>query len=174
MALPIIHNHFPQAKIYVSGIDVTRSKDKYGFLKRDGYGAYLKRLINKYQLGDSVVFLGALDAEGMKNQYLKANVFVCPSSIENSPNSLGEAQILGTPCVASYVGGVMDMMAGDERNMYRFEEIEMLAYKICEVFSNGDSLKADIREKAQERHSPEANSRQLLYIYNCVREHNQL
>ncbi len=174
MAMPIVQKHFPQAKIYVSGIDVTRSKDKYGFLKRDGYGHYLKKLINKYHLGDSVVFLGALDAEGMKKQYLNANVFVCPSSIENSPNSIGEAQILGTPCVASYVGGVMDMMSGDEGNMYRFEEIEMLAYKICEVFNNGDCSKDDIRGKAQERHSPVANSKRLLFIYNYIKGHNQL
>lgn len=63
----------------------------------------------------------------MKQEYLNANVFICPSSLENSPNSLGEAQILGTPCLASYVGGIPDMMFGNEGYLYRFEEIEMLA-----------------------------------------------
>ena len=58
------------------------------------------------ELEDKVSFLGPLNAEQMKAEYLRSNVFLCPSSIENSPNSLGEAQMLGVPCVASYVGGI--------------------------------------------------------------------
>ena len=31
----------------------------------------------------------------MKEKFLNSHVFLCPSSIENSPNALGEAMILG-------------------------------------------------------------------------------
>lgn len=41
---------------------------------------------------------------------LNANMFLLPSAIENSPNALGEAQMLGVPCVSSRVGGVEDMI----------------------------------------------------------------
>ena len=57
---------------------------------------------------DKIEFLGRLSAEGMKQAYLDANVFVMPSTIENSPNSLGEAMLLGVPCVAADVGGVAE------------------------------------------------------------------
>ena len=54
-----------------------------------------------------------------------------PSSIENSPNSLGEAQLLGVPCIASDVGGVTDMIPNKECGIiYRFEEVELLAKHI--------------------------------------------
>lgn len=167
-AMPIIKKHYPQTKVYVSGIDVTRSNEKYSKLKVKGYGAFLKRIIRENDLADSIIFLGPLDAEEMKKQYLKANVFVCPSSIENSPNSLGEAQLLGTPCIASYVGGIMDMMNGNEQNIYRFEETEMLASKICKVFEAKGNQTDILRKNAQQRHSPIINSERLLEIYNSV------
>ena len=114
-----------------------------------------------------VFFTGSLDVEQMKREYLNANVFICPSSIENSPNSLGEAQILGTPCVASYVGGVMDMMKGDEQHLYRFEEIEMLSTKVCEVFAARER-QVDMKESALRRHDKENNSRRLYDIYKEI------
>lgn len=124
-------------------------------------------MILKYGLEDNVEFTGPLDAEGMIKEYLRANVFVSPSSIENSPNSLGEAQILGTPCISSYVGGAMDMMSGNEENLYRFEEIEMLAYKICRIFQNREK-QVDMSEVARKRHCAETNQRRLLDIYRCI------
>lgn len=65
----------------------------------------------------------------MVKRYLLSNVFICPSTIENSPNSLCEAQLLGVPHIASYVGGTADLMKGNEECLYRFEETEMLAEK---------------------------------------------
>ena len=100
----------------------------------------------------------------MKKEYLQANVFICPSSVENSPNSLGEAQILGTPCISAYVGGTMDMMKGNEENLYRFEEVVMLADKICNIFESRDS-QVDMKEIAMRRHNPDINSRRLYEIY---------
>jgi glycosyltransferase involved in cell wall biosynthesis len=101
----------------------------------------------------------------MCQQYLRSNVFVCPSAIENSPNSLGEAQLLGVPCVVSYVGGTMDMMVGDENNLYRFEEVEMLAMKICSVFSECREANFAMQEKARARHDRDVNSARLYHIY---------
>ena len=112
-----------------------------------------------------MIFSGNLNAAEMMHEYLLANVFVCPSSIENSSNSLGEAQILGVPCVASYVGGVPDMMTGCEQNLYRFEDIEMLAYKICEIFDR-EGQQVNVSNIALERHNQKANTDQLMRIYN--------
>ena len=111
-----------------------------------------------------------LDAEGMKREYLNANVFVCPSTIENSPNSLGEAQILGVPCISSYVGGVSDMIPnGDCGIMYRFEEINMLAKAVCDTFAKSEfSGQQHMMEVANQRHNPITNVAVLEKIYKEI------
>lgn len=166
-AMPFILRHFPDTKIRVAGGDITKSVTLLDKLRLSGYGKYIKNLIKKYNIDGKVIFTGNLNGEQMKQEYLRANVFVCPSTIENSPNSLGEAQILGTPCVASYVGGVMDMMKGNETNLYRFEEVEMLAEKVCQIFTDKEK-QIDMHTVAYERHNPEINSKQLFTIYKTI------
>ncbi len=168
-AMPLVLKSYPDARLVVAGQDITGGKSLLSRLKRTGYGSYISRLIRRYGLEEKVTFTGFLDERQICEQYLKANIFVCPSSIENSPNSLGEAQLLGVPCLASYVGGVPDMMRGDESHMYRFEEVEMLARKICELFeSHDDELLAKMRERALQRHDKMTNAVRLAEIYRKI------
>lgn len=167
-AMPLVLRQYPDAQIRVAGMDVTRRKEGInGWLKLSGYGKIIKSLIKKFQLDDKICFLGNLDAEEMIKEYLRTNVFICPSSIENSPNSLGEAQILGTPVIASYVGGIPDMMVGDERHLYRFEEFEMLASIVCDVFSKEDA-QINMKEVAKRRHDRYKNLDSTMSIYKSI------
>lgn len=166
-AMPIILRHYPDTKIRIAGTDITKSATWSEKLRLSGYGLYIKRLIKKYQLGDKVTFTGNLNADEMKQEYLQSNVFVCPSTIENSPNSLGEAQILGVPCVASYVGGIPDMMIGNEDYLYRYEEVEKLAYKICCLFASNQQ-KTDMKAISARRHNRIINSNILSKIYEKI------
>ena len=126
----------------------------------------MRHLIKTNNLEENISFTGRLDAEEMKQEYLNANVFICPSSIENSPNSLGEAQLLGVPVIASYVGGIPDMMRGDESHLYRFEEIEMLSEIIKQLFASKDGINTEtMRQIARQRHNPSNNVQQLMNIY---------
>lgn len=167
-AMPLILQHYPDTIIRIAGSDITFNKGLWGVLHFTGYGKIVKRLIKKYHLKDKVTFLGPLTAVQMKEEYLRSNVFVCPSSIENSPNSLGEAQLLGVPCVASYVGGIPDMMNGNEENLYRFEDIEMLSRKICNLFAFPEKQR-DLSEIAKRRHDCKTNTITLLNIYNMLK-----
>lgn len=166
-ALPLVLRSFPDTVVRVAGNNIIAMDSVIQSLKLTGYGKYLRRLIKKCGLIAHVEFTGSLDAIQMRQEYLDSNVFVCPSSIENSPNSLAEAQVLGVPCISSYVGGTMDMMQGNEDNLYRFEEVEMLAYKICAVFADEDR-QTDMRDVALRRHDPATNSERLLNIYRYI------
>lgn len=166
-AMPFILRHYPDTSIRIAGADITKSSTLSEKLRLSGYGRYIKRLINKNALEDKVTFTGSLNGEQMKQEYLRTNVFVCPSTIENSPNSLGEAQILGTPCIASYVGGIPDMMKENEENLYRFEEVEMLAEKVCRVFADAEK-QVDMHVIAAERHSSKLNCGILFSIYKNI------
>lgn len=170
-AMPLIIQHYPNAKIRVAGSDITKCDGIKGILHFKGYGKIVKSMIKLYKLENHIEFTGPLNAKEMCNEYINANVFVSPSSIENSPNSLGEAQIIGVPCVSSYVGGSMDMMSGNEKNLYRFDEIEMLAYKVCEIFKKG-SDQVDMKETAKNRHNKRTNQLQLVNIYKTIIQDN--
>lgn len=169
-AMPLVLRHYPDTIVRVAGYDLTCDTKLRDKLKLTGYGKIVKRYLSKNHLAEHVQFTGPLSAKGMKKEYLRANLFVCPSSIENSPNSLGEAQLLGVPCISAYVGGAMDMIPNDKCGiLYRFEEIETLAWRICQVFENSQSFdNSKMREIAFERHSPEKNTHQLMNIYQSI------
>lgn len=164
-ALRIVKNKFQDVRLYVGGLDITKYETYKEKLKLTGYGKYLNKLINKYDLKDTVCFIGELDAKAMVECYLKSNLFICPSVIENSPNSLGEAQLLEVPFLATFVGGIPDMVSNSEL-LYRFEESEMLALKICAIFDKGaDIFNAQDANNAEIRHDRMKNTMQLIEIY---------
>lgn len=171
-ALPLVKSVYPDIRVRVAGLDITyRNSGIKSFWKISTYGRIIKSLIKKNILEENVVFLGSLNAESMKSEYLRSNVFVCPSSIENSPNSLCEAQILGVPVVASYAGGIPDMMKGDEGGLYRFDETEMMAEKICRVFEAMDNVDTfGMQEVAQKRHDEKTIVANILEIYKNILE----
>lgn len=170
-ALPLVMREFPDLTVRVGGREITKHDNTLrGIYGYSGYGRFIKTLIKQLGLDDKITFLGPLNAEEMKHEYLSCNAFVSPSSIENSPNSLCEAQMLGVPCVASYVGGISNIIPN--RNcgyLYRFEEIEMLAYAICDLFRASPTFNNTIiRKEALQRHDKVANSIALMNIYKLL------
>jgi len=57
-------------------------------------------------IGDRVEFLGSLGREDMARELSKAQVFVNPSTVDNTPNSVIEALCMGLPIVTTGVGGI--------------------------------------------------------------------
>lgn len=171
-ALPLILREFPDTEVYAAGTDFTCRGNLKSRLKRGTFANYILRLMKQYGVEDRIHFLGMLNADKMAEQYRLANVFISPSSIENSPNSLGEAQLVGCPVVASYVGGTPDMVEhGKTGLLYRFEETEMMAYNVCRIFAD-DSLAKVLSvqgmEAAKARHDGNANASRMLDIYRDV------
>jgi len=171
-AMPLILSRFPDTKLYVGGKDIIKSNTLKDKLVMTYYGKYIKNIINELRLENNVIFTGFLNEKSMCERYLRSHVFVCPSSIENSPNSLGEAMILGVPCVASYVGGIPDMLNhGEEGFIYQTDAPYMLAHYICEIFAN-DSLamkfSRNARKHASRTHNMEINTKRLIEIYKTI------
>ncbi len=171
-AVALLKKDFPHIKIKVAGRNIINTATFIDTLKTSGYGAYILKLTKQLHLRDHIQFVGPLAEEEMIKEYLNAHVFVCPSSIENSPNSVGEAQLLGVPVIASHVGGVPDMIVhGETGLLYGFEEVEILSEQIRHVFTDqtlAEHLSQNGIEAAEKRHHPSENLNQMLASYRLI------
>lgn len=165
-AINMLKEKYPSIRVRVPGKNLLKMSimDRMKITK---YHLYLRNYIVDNNLEKNIEFLGSLSAEEMKQNYLKCNVFVLPSTIENSPNSLGEAMLLGVPIVASDVGGVSNMLE-DKKEGYIYPSTEpyMMSYYIEKIL-NADNLSFVLNAKkhAEVTHDSEKNYQQLISIY---------
>lgn len=169
-AVGILKERYHDINVYFSGHD---NAFKSGILKT-AYGQYVQWLIKRNHLENNIHYVGMLNAEQMKEQYLKAEIYVSPSVIENSPNSVGEAMILGVPVVSSNVGGVADMLVHEKEGfLYQADAPYMLAYYISTFFENQEKeaeLGKAAKEHALKTHNKIDNITKLIEIYQEIIE----
>ncbi|MCM1326818.1 MAG: glycosyltransferase family 4 protein [Bacteroidales bacterium] len=191
LALPAVLEKYPDTKVYVAGNSLVNYKTWKDKLKLSAYGKYLRRLIQDYGLEEHIEFLGRLNAEQMKERYLKSHLFVCCSAIENSPNSLGEAMLLGMPCVAADVGGIASIFKDGEDGIlyegYRtrknsfdrmkedlsdeqdlWQNAKLLSESILRMWGNREQMLVycqNARNHAKSTHNRETNYHKMTEIY---------
>lgn len=175
-AFPIILKEFPDSEVYIGGPNILKSNKLIDRIKRTTYAKYILKIIKKNKINMSKInFTGPLTPSQMLEQYLKCNVYVLPSCIENSPNSLGEAMKLGVPSVAACVGGVQDMIKDKiDGYIYPFDESYMLAYYVCQIFKNNDiveKISKNAIESSSKRFNPEEVKNRTIDIYDYAYDH---
>ena len=171
-ALPKVLEQYPDTHVYVAGNNIIESSTFQDRLKLSAYGKYIRKLIKENHLQDKVTMLGKLTAEEMKEQYLQSHLFVLPSALENSPNSLGEAMLLGVPCVAADVGGVHNLLTdGGDGMLYPAGDVEALADRIIEIFTKEaivERFSDNARKHARVNHDADQNYYRLIHIYREI------
>lgn len=169
--LALLKKDFPQIKLVVPGlkynhIHQNRIKD---FLFGEEYMRYIKKLIKNYAIQDNIILLNRLEAREMVEEMKKANVFLSPSSIDNSPNAVGEAMMIGTPIVTTPVGGIPSFMKDEINCLFASAgDPYIMAYQIRRIFENENLarlLSNNATEKAQVRHSIETITKQYIDTY---------
>ncbi len=162
---------YPDVHLYTTGESFLDLSFK-GNLKLTKYKQYCKKLIIENGLKDHITFLGYLDENAMCERYLKSNVFVCASSIENSSNSVGEAMLLGVPTVSSDVGGIKNLLVHNvEGFLYPADEPYMLAHYVSELFENQElaqKFSGNSKKHAAELYNAEKNMSDLFNIYKKI------
>ena len=168
--MPDILADYPDARLVVAGMNITKRDTLKDRIKMGNYGKYLTELIASGRLQDKVTFTGPLDASQMKKMYLGSHVYLCASSVENSPNSMGEAMLLGLPVIAARVGGIPSMIEdGSEGLLYDSEnEIKDILHKIWDDDAFATELGAEAMNRAYKTHDPATNMNRLLEIYNEI------
>jgi len=170
-ALALLSQQYPDVTMRIAGHSPVAT-DWSDWKRRFGYPAYLRSLIRQLGMQDRVQFLGILDAEAMASEMERAHVAVLPSIIENSPNTLGEAMMVGVPCVAAVAGGVLDMADSEkEALVYRDDDPAMLAFQTKRIFDSRElavQLSKNSRVRARMTHDPAANASALVRCYKEI------
>lgn len=175
-AVALLKHDYPDITIRSPMLNISPKLTGIGhFFKKltaSGYSNYLTNLIKRHNLNKHIISLGMLDAKNMAREYETAHVFVLPSYIENSPNSLAEAMLIGTPSVVSFVGGVHSMIQ-DNKTALGFPpgEEAVLAEQIRNIFQDDNlakSLSVESKINANERYSKKNIVETMVNIYKEV------
>lgn len=163
---------YPDAKLYVTLAKPRKAKSFMDKINIGTYEAYIAQLMDEYALWENVEFLGMLNEGQLIEQYLKANVFVCASSIENHSQTVSEAKILGVPVVASFVGGVVERIKhGEDGYHFQHNAPYMMAEYVERIFDDAEKAK-QLSERAHENASElvnkQANSQRMIDIFTTI------
>jgi glycosyltransferase involved in cell wall biosynthesis len=119
--------------------------------------------------GNSIIFHGRLNTKELIDSILNSDIYVMPSHIENSPNSLAEAMILGIPCIASFVGGTGSFIENKKSGLLiQSGDPWCLAGSIIELANNAteaEQLGSLGKLSARRRHDPIKIVEELQDIY---------
>ena len=180
LALPALLRRWPGAVLRVAGWPPL---DKGPLLRPVirilfPYQTWCARLIAQNGLAGHVQYTGPLQAAEMRQAYLDADLFLLPSYSENSPNSLGEAMLLGLPCVASRVGGVPDVTGGGAGAVLYgpagdADALAAAAASVLGLPDHGAALGKKASALARAQHDPAANAARMLCIYGQVLQAEQ-
>lgn len=122
--------------------------------------------------GEGLTLLGSLDEHQLVNQMKMADLYVMPSHIENSSNSLCEAMMLGMPCVATFAGGTGSLLTNDQDGvLIQDGDPWAMAGAIAELLSDPARAKHygnAARRRAHERHDKELIVKHLIDTYTLI------
>ena len=125
------------------------------------------------ELRGSVDVLGRCSPDVIAAELACASAFALPSHMDNSPNSLCEAMLVGTPCIAAFVGGVPSLVRdGVDGLLYHDSDPFALAGKVERLLGDHDlarRLGAEARATARRRHDPQRIVASLVATYREIR-----
>ena len=154
----------------IEALNLLNQKDvawRCTFLGEGELEAELRALVAEYGLSEQITFPGF--CEDVFSVLLTADVFVLPSLHESSPNALIEAMGIGMPCLASDVGGIVDLIEA-EKNGVRVppQNPEALATALYRMLTDSDfasALGRNARATIQEKFNNTESLRKLEEIY---------
>lgn len=173
-AIRLLKRDYPDIKLYVPGLE---SRYLYGskfwrYIKGECFTNYLADKVQKYKLHDHVILVGTLDAESMKYYMQRSHIFLSPSVVDNSPNAVGEATMIGVPIVSSYVGGIPSFLEDGKTCLFANSgDPYMIAAAIKTLFENDKlamNLSNNALQVAKRRHDKKKVTYQYIENYQSV------
>lgn len=167
-ALRLVVKEIPDVKM----IFLSSSQKDGKLIPNSGYTKLIAKKIKKYGLENNVQFLGGLKSDEVIKVMTTSHITLVPSACENASATLREAMHLGAPCIASFRGGMVQLIDdGESGYYYDYTEYEYLAGRIIELLRN-DELTTKFSKNASERankwHDKETNKKAYIDMYKEI------
>lgn len=159
-AIAELKSNLPEIKLRVIGQENSIFKKK------------LDVLINDLDIKSNIQFLGSKLSSEIASEMSKATIYVHPSLIDNSPNSLCEAMAVGMPCVASNVGGIPSIIENTKNGiLFNKGDAKSLSNSLKLLLTDRNKLSelgTIARETAKKWNSSETNIKITTDIYSTL------
>ncbi|WP_259013908.1 glycosyltransferase [Emticicia fluvialis] len=143
-----------------------------GLNSNDKFVNFIEKKVNIKAKDFCIEFNGVMDSDKLINAILNSDVFVHPSYIDNSPNSVCEAQLLGIPIIACNVGGLSTLIHHNISGILVPANAPYeMAFEILSLFKDSNKAQkigSDGRSKATARHDREKILSDTLSIYDKI------
>jgi glycosyltransferase involved in cell wall biosynthesis len=120
----------------------------------------------------NVKLMGVIDSSELVKNLLDADIYIHTSYIDNSPNSICEAQLIGIPIISTDVGGISSLIIdGITGHLVPSNDPFSLVSKILKIFNDSDNTKLISNQGkiiAFKRHNKEAIKDDLFNCYNKI------
>lgn len=120
----------------------------------------------------NIQILGFIDANKLIELLLSADMYIHTAYIDNSPNSICEAQYLGLPIIATYVGGIPSLLEnGKEGLLLPANAPYTMAANIIKLSTDVNrqlEFSKATKEKARKRHNPQNILWDLMACYQDI------
>ena len=138
----------------------------------------LKKKLHIDYFSLNIILLGIKETDEIIDLLSETLFYVHTSYIDNSPNSLCEAQYLGVPVIATNVGGISSLIKDDDNGfLVPANDPYFLASKITQINMNASLLSRiskKARENAQRRHLKENILNQVIHAYKYLSYNNTI
>jgi glycosyltransferase involved in cell wall biosynthesis len=159
----LLQKYYPESKITWKIAGVTEN---------DEISYQIERKYKDSFVNNNVLLLGKLEEKELITAMLEADLFVHPSHIDNSPNTVCEAMLLGMPLITTYAGGIPSIIENNSEGLLVQDgDPYALAGAILELINDTKyavKLGANARGRAIIRHNPDTIANRVLSIYKSV------
>lgn len=145
-----------------------------GVTGREGLIKVIEKTLKLSFSDYNIVFEGSKKETEVVQILLNSNIFIQPSHIENSPNSVCESMLMGVPTIATYAGGTPSIIENNmEGILVQDGDPYAMAGAIIEMIDNPkkcDTFSTNSKLKAKARHNPEEILTKTIAIYKAIIE----
>jgi glycosyltransferase involved in cell wall biosynthesis len=143
-----------------------------GQSEADGYPKMIKKWLKKDFKANGIILCGRKNQQEVVDILCNADIYCQVSHIENSPNSVCEAMLLGMPVVATFAGGTDSIVeSGKEGILVQDGDSFSLAGTILEMandFQKSKQYGINARETALVKHNPQKVANEVMDVYRKI------